>query len=98
MSKNKISVLIPFLNEKEELGRTIKFIRDTAGDRVDIVVVNDCSYDGYDYESDIAPYNVKYHVTKQRIGSSAGKQLCVDLCETPYFLVLDAHCRMWTPN
>lgn len=95
---NKFSVLIPFRNEKEEVGRTVKSVRETAGDKVDIIVVNDSSYDGYDYEKDLEPYNVDYCVTSERLGSSAGKELCVELCRTPYFIILDAHCRMHTPN
>lgn len=98
MSDKKFSVLIPFLNEKEEVGKTVKSVRDTAGDKVDIVVVNDCSQDGYDYKADLEPYNVRYYETDHRIGSSAGKQMCVDLCETPYFIILDAHCRFYTEN
>lgn len=95
---NKFSVLIPFRNEKEEVGRTVKSVRETAGDKVDIIVVNDSSYDGYDYEKDLEPYNVNYCITSERLGSSAGKELCVELCSTPYFIILDAHCRMHTPN
>ena len=94
----KFSVLISFLNEKEEVGKTIKSVRDTAGDRVDIIVLNDASDDGYDYEKDIKSYNVRYYVNSQRIGSSAGKQFCVDMCETPYFLILDAHSRIYTED
>lgn len=98
MSKNKFSVLIPFLNEKEEVRKTVESVRETAGDRVDIVVVNDSSNDGYDYKTDLEGLNVRYYETKSRIGSSAGKQMCVDLCETPYFVILDAHCRFYTKN
>ena len=98
MDKKLFTVCIPFKNEREEVGLTCKSIRETAGDQVDIIVVNDCSNDGYDYESDLHQYNVKYYITSQRIGSSAGKQLCVDLCQTPYFLILDAHCRIYTKD
>lgn len=92
---NKLSVVMSFLNEKEEVGRTIQSIRETAGNNVDIVVVNDASDDGYDYAKDIANYNVKYHVNSQRIGAAQGKELAVQLCDTPYFIILDAHMRFY---
>lgn len=98
MSNKKFTVCLPFKNEKDEVGKTCKSIRDTAGDRVDIVVLNDCSDDGYDYKSDLEPYNVQYYESDYRLGSSAGKELCVQYAQTPYFLILDAHCRIYTEN
>lgn len=95
---NKISVLLTFKNEREEVARTCKSIRDTAGDRVDIVVLNDDSDRDFDYRASLAPYNVKYYKSTTRLGSSLGKQFVVDKCETPYFLILDAHCRIYTEN
>lgn len=98
MAKKLMSVLLPFKNEGEELGLTCKSIRDTAGDKVDIIVVNDDSDQGFDYEAMVKPYDVKYYVNYSRLGSSLGKQKCVDLCETPYFLILDSHCRIYTED
>lgn len=96
--RKRFSVLISFLNEGAEVVKTVKSVRDTAGDAVDIIVLNDASTDGYPYAAELAPYNVRYHENSERIGSSAGKERCVQLCETPYFLILDAHCRMWTAD
>lgn len=96
--KKDISVLIPFKNEKEELARTCQSVRDTAGERVDIIVLNDASDPVFDYEGSVAPYNVHYYHSKQRLGSSGGKQRCVELCDTPYFLIFDSHCRLYTPD
>lgn len=95
---NEISILIPFKNERGELARTCKSVRDTAGDRVDIIVLNDASDDGFDYEGSVKPYDVRYYESKERLGSSGGKQRCVELCETPYFFVLDSHCRIYTKD
>lgn len=47
----KLSVIIPFLNEGAEIEQTIIEIKRTAGESVDIVLVNDASTDGYDYVS-----------------------------------------------
>ncbi len=38
-----LTVIIPFLNEGEEVVMTIKSVRETAGDLVDVITINDCS-------------------------------------------------------
>lgn len=40
---NNISVLIPFINEGDEVRNTVREVRRTAGDSVDIVAKDDCS-------------------------------------------------------
>jgi len=72
VSGNKLSVCMSFLNEGEEVGNTVRSIRETAGDSVDIIAVNDASTDSYDYEADLKGLNVHYFVNKRRIGSAAG--------------------------
>ena len=57
-TKNKLSICISFLNEGVEVGNTVRSIRATAGNCVDIVIVNDASDDGYDYESDLKDLGV----------------------------------------
>ena len=94
-SNNKLSVVMSFLNEREEVGNTVRSIRETAGDTVDIVVVNDVSNTDYDYEKDIEGLNVKYYVCKERLGAAQGKEKAVQLCDTPYFIILDAHMRFY---
>ena len=42
-SYNELTVLIPFLNEGEEVITTVKEVRRTAGYNVNIIVVNDHS-------------------------------------------------------
>lgn len=42
---NKLTVLIPFMNEGEEVAATVRDVRRTAGMGVDVLVVNDCSTD-----------------------------------------------------
>lgn len=59
-TSNKLTVIIPFLNEKEEVGNTVRSIRATVGEQVDIIVINDQSNDGYNYRKDILPYHVTY--------------------------------------
>ena len=95
VSGNKLSVCMSFLNEGEEVGNTVRSIRETAGDTVDIIVVNDASTDGYDYEADLKGLNVHYFVNKHRIGAAAGKEKAVQISSTPYFLLIDAHMRFY---
>lgn len=95
VSGNKLSVCLSFLNEGEEVGNTVRSIRETAGDTVDIIAVNDGSTDGYDYEADLKGLNVLYFVNKRRIGSAAGKEKAVQISSTPYFILIDAHMRFY---
>ena len=48
---NELTVIIPFLNEGEEIYNTVKNLRETAGDEINIILINDASEDKYDYES-----------------------------------------------
>lgn len=41
-----LTVLIPFMNENEEVIATVADVRRTAGRHVDILVLNDCPTDG----------------------------------------------------
>ena len=70
-SPNSLTVIIPFLNEGEEVVNTVRSIRKHVGDRVDIMVINDQSNDGYNYRSDLASYNVIYIYNIERKGVAA---------------------------
>lgn len=94
-TSNKLTVIIPFLNEKEEVGNTVRSIRATVGDQVDIIVINDQSNDGYNYRKDILPFHVTYVYNKERKGVAASRDYGVNLCKTPYFILLDAHMRFY---
>lgn len=98
MTNNKLTVIIPFLNEKEEVGLTVKSVRDTVGYAVDIIVINDQSYDQYDYRVDLRSYSVNYVYNKKRLGVAKCRDYGVSLCRTPYFLLLDAHMRFYDKN
>lgn len=95
-STNRLTIVIPFLNEQDEVGNTVRSIRNTAGNRVDVIVVDDHSDDKYDYRSDLADFNVTYIYNDCRIGAAASKEKGVRLVRTPYFLLLDAHMRCFS--
>ena len=91
--EKKLSVLIPFLNEGEEVVTTVKEVRRTVGEKVNIIVVNDHSTDGFDYSAQLRPYWVTYILNEENLGSAPSRDICVGPCETPYFLFLDTHLR-----
>ncbi len=92
---NELTVVIPFLNEGNEVEITIREIKRTAGDAVDIVLVNDASDDGFDYKSVAERYGTLYVEHSDRLGSGPAKQAGINACQTPYFLVIDGHMRFY---
>lgn len=95
---NQLTVIIPFLNEGIEVKRTIQEIKRTARDEVDVILVNDASDDGYDYESLVRQYKTDYIIHRTRKGSGPAKQAGINACKTPYFLVIDGHMRFYDNN
>lgn len=92
---NQLTLIIPFLNEGDEVAATLRSIRETADDAVEIIVINDGSDDGRDYASEVMPFRVCYVYNRERKGVAACRDLGVSLCQTPYFLLLDAHMRFY---
>lgn len=92
---NKLTLIIPFLNEKEEVIKTVQSIRFFVKEKVDIMVINDQSNDGYQYREELAPYNIIYIYNIERKGVAASRDYGISLCKTPYFLLLDAHMRFY---
>lgn len=95
MSHKKLTVVIAFLNESEEVKNTIGSVREWVGDKVDIVVVNDCSDDGYNYDADLKPIDIAYYINPNRMGAARSKEFGISKIKTPYFLLLDAHMRFY---
>ncbi|MEG1728634.1 MAG: glycosyltransferase [Bacteroidaceae bacterium] len=94
-TNKKLTVIIPFLNENVEVARTVASVRQTIGNAVDILVINDQSNDGFNYRESLNPYHVYYVYNEERKGVAASRDLGVRLCQTPYFLLLDAHMRFY---
>lgn len=94
-SERKLTVIIPFLNEGDEVVNTVASVREFAGDSVDVIVINDFSYDGIDYGELLRPYGVYYYVNFEHKGVAASRDFGVEHCRTPYFLLLDAHMRFY---
>jgi glycosyltransferase involved in cell wall biosynthesis len=90
-----LTVIIPFLNEREEVGNTIDSLLRFSNNDVDIIVINDNSDDGYDYDKLTEIYPIVYIKNPTRLGVAASRDLGVRCCRTPYFLFLDGHMRFY---
>lgn len=97
-SERVLTIIIPFYNEGEELRRTVASIRDTADSLVDIIVVNDKSDDGVNYEQMLASMDVTFVNTPYRMGPAMSKEKGIQCCGTKYFILLDAHMRFYRPG
>ncbi|MDE5935725.1 MAG: glycosyltransferase [Muribaculaceae bacterium] len=92
----KLTAVIPFLNEGEEVGRTVASVLEFARDKVEIIVINDGSNALYDYEEMLAPFpHVTYVRNEKRLGVAACRDMGVEMTKTPYFILLDAHMRFY---
>ncbi|MDR1169522.1 MAG: glycosyltransferase [Prevotellaceae bacterium] len=92
---NKRPVVMPFLNEGVEVERTVQNIRQTAGNNVDILLINDASQDNTDYEKVAQAYNTRYIKNEIRRGVARSRDIGVSMIDTPYFILMDAHMRFY---
>lgn len=90
-----LTVVLAFYNESSEVEKTVQSIRATSDKFIPIVLVNDCSDDGYDYRSIADIYNCTYHELPEKYGSSMAKNYGVSKVNTEYFILLDAHMRFY---
>lgn len=91
----RLTVLIPFLNEKDEIYHTVANIRATSGKEVDILLIDDASYDGYDYRQIARQFQATYIKHEKRRGTAQSRDHAVEACETEFFLQLDGHMRFF---
>ena len=92
----KLTAVISFLNEGEEVRRTVESILEFSEDNVDIIVINDGSHTLYDYEEMLKPFeNVTYFRNEKRLGVATCRDMGVELAKTPYFILLDSHMRFY---
>lgn len=95
---NQLTVIIPFLNEGEEIRNTLQSIRETAGDLVDILLINDASYDNFDYKSFAQEYHATYYQNETRMGVARSRDIGVEKITTDCFLIVDGHMRFYHNN
>jgi len=95
MLNKTLTAIIPFLNEKSEVENTVKSIKEHSNGNIEILLINDASDDDFDYKFIAEKYGVTYVENTERMGVAASRDLGVELCQTPYFLLLDAHMRFY---
>jgi glycosyltransferase involved in cell wall biosynthesis len=89
---NKITIIIPFLNEGEEPLNTIQSIYSTCNPSlIDIIAVDDCSTLSF---TDFSSFpDVLVIRNGERIGCSASIHKAVEIVQTPYIFIIDGHMR-----
>lgn len=87
----ELSIVIPFMNEGENLKRTLISIMETATCPIDVIIVNDNSTDGYPYKQLEESFGIRMIESDKRIGPAACREMGISAIETPYFLTVDAH-------
>ncbi len=95
--KSELTIVIPFLNEGNEIGNTVNSVLETATTKPYIILINDNSTDGFDYEETAKkhPGQITYIRHEERKGVAASRDEGVGLSQTPYFLLLDGHMRFY---
>lgn len=96
MDSEIITIIIPFLNEGDEVENTVKSIRTHSDEKhIKIILIDDHSNDGVDYESISLKYQTTYIRNEKRLGVAASRDLGVNHSTTPYIMFLDAHMRFY---
>lgn len=93
--KPNLTIIIPFLNEGEEIARTVSSVRETTKGNVNIILINDCSFDNYDYRSIAKTFDCEYIYHSVRNGVAGSRNEGVERCQTPFFILLDGHMRFY---
>lgn len=93
--KRELTAIIPFLNEGKEIENTLASLRETVGEEVRVILINDASTDGFDYKSVAEKFNCKYCQNETRQGVARSRDIGVELAETDNILLLDGHMRFY---
>lgn len=96
--QKSISIIIPFVNEKEEVLSTIESIAQYSSHiDYEIILINDASDDDYNYKEILScrSSNVRYYENEHRIGVAACRDMGIALSNYEVFLLLDAHMRFY---
>lgn len=86
-----LSIIINVLNDQEELTATIHSIRETAGDRPEIIVIDDCSNEKV--LVDPRDKNLKLVRNQVRVGCGASRHIGAIHARGVYLLLIDSHMR-----
>lgn len=87
----ELTVIFNTLNDNYEARMTTKSILETAGDKVDIIAVDDHSDSPFVFEE--KPKNLRIIRTRERIGVGPTRHVGVYAAQTEYVLIIDSHMR-----
>lgn len=93
VNDRKLTVVIGFKNENIEVEKTIVSLL-LSDDNIDIVLIDDCSDDGYDYKHVAETFGCFYYKSDKPLGCAGARQEGVKHVKTPYFILMDAHMRI----
>jgi glycosyltransferase involved in cell wall biosynthesis len=93
-----LTIVIPFLNEGENVWRTVASIRATESKHSHIILINDGSNDGYDYGKVAELFDCALVVHEDRHGVAACRDEGVSMAATKCVMLLDAHCEFYKNN
>ncbi|MDX1668264.1 MAG: glycosyltransferase [Limnobacter sp.] len=96
--KPKLSVVITFRNEGDEIRRTVESIRSTSSGQVEIILINDASNDDYPYLQVARQYACRYESWGESKGPGFNRHFGVLLAKADTVLLLDAHMRFYQTN
>ncbi|MDR2993326.1 MAG: glycosyltransferase [Bacillus cereus] len=91
----ELTIIITFLNEGIELFNTLRSFKDSTNFPFNIILVNDGSTDGFDYKQVADEFGAFYIEHGERKGPAISRNEGVFACSTKYFLLLDAHMRVY---
>lgn len=86
-----LTIIMPFLNEKEEPKLTIESIyKTTKAEHFEIIAIDDHSKD---YSPIPIRKEIKYIKNRERLGVNGCLQMGIEMAQTPYVLIIDGHMR-----
>jgi glycosyltransferase involved in cell wall biosynthesis len=88
-SPSELSVIIPVLNDNEEVNETISSIRASSPGDVEIIVIDDNS----DIPVQLKDKSVKLIRNEKRLGAGMSRHNGILVSKGKYLLILDAHMR-----
>jgi glycosyltransferase involved in cell wall biosynthesis len=104
MGSAKVSVIISLYNYEQFIIETLESVKEQSLDLVDLIVVDDCSDDNslsvvlQWIEQNWSSFNrCIIAATRTRSNLAHGRNICFEIADTPYVMVLDADNRL-KPN
>lgn len=95
---NRLTIIITFLNEGAEVFNTLKSFTESVNCPFEIILINDGSTDEFDYRKIADDFGAHYIEHCERKGPAVSRNEGVAICTTDYFLLLDAHMRVYQDN